>query len=260
MATPTVSVREWTDVVRRARLGRTVKHIAFTLATYADYADGTRVYPGLALLAVAAEVNYTTVKRAVAKLLQCGLIEIVNARPGVPNRGTEYRLVLALDLLDRVDVLSPALVAKEVEEIRIANRRGRRTGAGDPRTPGGQPVDNPEVQGLPAPVPATEVQVPAVPVLGEVQVPARPRYRGAHDARTSIDRNTTPTIQSSADLRTAVTVPGAPGRVDEPDPPKCSNQRCARGFALSEDGSRIERCPDPSHPPPDNVIPFARPA
>jgi hypothetical protein len=210
LAAPSVSVREWTDVVRRARLGRTTKHIAWTLATFADFADGSRVYPGLATLAVAAEVDYKTAKRAVAALLAAGLIETVKAHPGVRNRGTEYRLILSDELLERVDVLSPAQFSKAAESTREANARRRGTGAPSPRTPGGQPVDNPvdnsEVQGTADPVLAEGVQGTAVPQPGRVRGTARPQYRERLSAITPIEQPTTTTSHKTADLRTAVTL------------------------------------------------------
>jgi hypothetical protein len=111
------TLRQWTDVVRRARLGRTVKAVALVLATYAD-ADGTRVYPGVARLSYEAEVNYNTAKTALKALRDAGLIKKV----GRKGDADEYRLILAEDLADRCDVPTPAQVTLELEALRGLKR------------------------------------------------------------------------------------------------------------------------------------------
>lgn len=111
------TLRQWTDVVRRARLGRTVKAVALVLATYAD-ADGTRVYPGVARLSYDAEVNYNTAKGALKALRDAGLIRKVGRR----GDADVYRLVLAPDLSDRCDVPTPAQVDLELAAIRGLKR------------------------------------------------------------------------------------------------------------------------------------------
>ncbi|WP_426502581.1 hypothetical protein ACPPVO_33715 [Dactylosporangium sp. McL0621] len=50
-ADASITLRQWLDVVRRARLGRTPKAVALMLATYADN-DGRRVFPSVTRLAV----------------------------------------------------------------------------------------------------------------------------------------------------------------------------------------------------------------
>ena len=131
----------WVDVVRRARLGRTTKGVALLLATYADN-DGSRVFPGVATASVAAEVDYKTAKRAIAELVKAGLLEVVGDRTRKAGSATEYRLVLADDVLERVEVLTPAAF-----ELEAARRRGanRRTGARAPRS-------EPSLQGSAVPV------------------------------------------------------------------------------------------------------------
>lgn len=112
-----ITLRQWTDVVRRARLGRTVKAVALVLATYAD-ADGTRVFPGLARLSYEAEVNYNTAKLALKALRDAGLIEKVGRR----GDADMYRLILAADLADRCDVPTPAQVELELNALRGIKR------------------------------------------------------------------------------------------------------------------------------------------
>lgn len=115
------AVNDWVSVVRRARLGATAHSVAVTLATYAN-PDGSRVYPGVARLAVQCEIGYRSVRRALRKLRTVGLIEVV--RRGNRRRGLsdEYRLILAADLLERVDVPTPEQERKAIEAIHEADR------------------------------------------------------------------------------------------------------------------------------------------
>ncbi|GLH97373.1 hypothetical protein [Phytohabitans aurantiacus] len=143
MTDDSATVRDWTDVLARVRFGTvkvagknitgaTIKAVAARCAAYAD-ADGTRVRPGLARLAVDLELHFGSVKRAVQHLARLGLLRLV--RPGArPGHADEYRLALPVDLLDRIDVWTPARHRLEVERIRDANR-GRYPGRRDP-TPG----------------------------------------------------------------------------------------------------------------------------
>lgn len=129
-----VKLGHWLEVVRRTRIGRTVKGIAFVLASYAD-TDGNNIFPSLATLAVAAEVDYKTAKRSLADLVQLGLIEKVARRSGARGRFDEYRLILAPDLLSRTVVPTPEEFQTAVESVREANRsKAVRTGARVPRT------------------------------------------------------------------------------------------------------------------------------
>ena len=140
-----MTLRQWTDVVKRARLGRTVTLVALTLATYAD-SDGTRVFPGNARLAVDCELTYNVVQAAMATLRRAGLIELVK-RAGRRGTANEYRLTLHPDLLERVEVLSPAAVVAAAAHIRQARSvlESRRTTT---RPVGGQPADDNPGHGL----------------------------------------------------------------------------------------------------------------
>ncbi len=117
-------VNEWVDVVRRARLGRTVKAVAMVTASYAN-ADGTRVFPGIARLAVQCEIDYRTAQRALAVLRKAGLIEVVRRGARRSGKADEYRLILAADLLERCHVPTPA--AERVAIERMGEPRHRST-------------------------------------------------------------------------------------------------------------------------------------
>jgi hypothetical protein len=178
---PYVSAHEWVDVVSRMRLGtidvrppskpgsrpvtitgKMVKAVANRLAWYADIVDGTRVYPGPARLAVVCEVDYKTVKHAYAVLRGLGLIALVAPARGPQGsrsrNSDEYRLTLPEDLLDRVTVLTPSEMDREIERVRDAGRGTRtRTVGGNGNPPDSTdpqpvhtpepPVDNPESGG-----------------------------------------------------------------------------------------------------------------
>lgn len=127
---PGVNTWTWVSVVRRARLGRTVKGVAMTLASYAS-PDGASVRPGIAGLAIAAEVDYKTAQNALAALRAAGLIQLVR-RAGRRDEFDEYRLILAHDVLDRVAVHTPAQVKAAAGEMR--RPRGN-AAAATPRQP-----------------------------------------------------------------------------------------------------------------------------
>lgn len=100
------SVRDWLSVVRRARLGRTTKSVAWVLALRAD-SDGTRIFPGIARLSVECELSPKVVKEALRALREAGLVAVVRAA-SVAGDATEYRLVLD-DVLSHVDVPDPGV-------------------------------------------------------------------------------------------------------------------------------------------------------
>lgn len=110
------AVNEWTNVVRRARLGRTTKLVALMLATYAD-SDGSKVFPGVARLVVQCEISHSRARAGLANLRQAGLIERV--RQGNRRRGQadEYRLTFSADLLERITVLTPDEEREAIDRV-----------------------------------------------------------------------------------------------------------------------------------------------
>lgn len=198
----------WIDIVRRARLGRTTKGVAFLLATFADN-DGSRVFPGVATVSVAAEIDYKTAKRAIAELVKAGLLERIESPGRVRGSATVYRLILAEDLLDRIEVLTPAAFELETERKRDANRR---TGNARPRT-------KPDVQGTAHPVP----DGPDGPGTGAPVPPADPgtgngcpEYGERLSAVHNQDLDTTTTSPAEGEIRTAVTGPRASELPEDP--------------------------------------------
>src|SRR5260370_31570300 len=99
------------------RCDATTTLVALLLASYAD-PDGTRIYAGVARLAIQGGLSYRTAQRELARLRAMGLIERM-PRTGA-RRGWMacYRLILAADLLDRCDVPTPAAEDPPVAALR----------------------------------------------------------------------------------------------------------------------------------------------
>jgi hypothetical protein len=234
---------DWAKVIRRIRFdgvvkgvrGATLKLVALTVGSYAEYEDGSRVRPGTALIAIDAEISYQTAKRCVAALRDLGLIRMVRRSTG-RGYSDEYRLALPADLLDRVEVLDPAQVDLAKEAVRGANRRRPRPhelNVGPPTDDGvtRRPVDNDapsitrRVTALP---PTTQDRDPAPPPATETAtgdaVTDNPTATGdAVTARrvtayppTTQDRDNLRPRQPT-DLRTDLTVVGYPQAAQDPD-------------------------------------------
>lgn len=189
----------WIDVVRRTRLPRITKGIAFLLATYADN-DGSRVFPGLATIAVAAGVNYKSAKTAVKQLVDAGLLERVSS---LRRRGSasEYRLILAEDLMERAEVLTPAQFDTAVEAVRAGQRKPG-TGRQAPRTSNSvRAAQRPEPD--PEPEPSTDRSTPLTESSTDRSTP---QYGPFGTAVHNHYMDTTTTSHLDEDPRTAVTV------------------------------------------------------
>ncbi len=149
---PYVGAREWVDVVSRLDLpaavpigkakvaAKTIKLIAFRCAWWANWEDGTRIYPGTALIVVTCDVDAKTAKRVLAVLRGWGLLTLVASARGPQGRrgrtaSDEYRLTLPSDLLDRVRVMSPLERDRKVAEVRDALRGKTVAGQPVPRNP-----------------------------------------------------------------------------------------------------------------------------
>jgi hypothetical protein len=235
----------WIDIVRRAKLGRTVKGVAFLLATYADN-DGTRVFPGIATVAVAAEVDYKTAKQALQALVKAGLLERVSSlrRRG---SGSEYKLILADVLLERTEVLSPAQFELAVETVRDRNRSG--TGHRVPRT-------RRAVRATADPVQADEPEASTgngVPPTDSSTGRLTPQYGERRSAVHNHYMNTGTTSPTDEEVRTAVTATRAREADEKPilrlvtddDRPKpaAGNGFCVKCYAVG----KVTVAADPAH-------------
>lgn len=219
-----ITLRQWTDVVRRARLGRIVKMVALALATYAD-ADGSRVYPGIARLSYECELSYTGVKKVLRQLRGLGLIEKVGRR----GDADVYQLILHEDLLERVNVPTPSEVNAQLDRIRKAWR-----GTYIPKLRSAeQPAEidpddvlrsvDPPADTLDSQESAGTSRSPQIPSAGISETSLRASPRTA----TTQDRDTTTTTHYDEEVSTHVLVPGDPSRTEDQDSPPSS--RCQHG-------------------------------
>lgn len=140
---------EWERVVRRLGFPLRLKLLALTLATYADK-DGSRVRPGVDVLAAVTVQGESTVRRQLAALRESGLIEQVSRGGGRAGHGkaTEYRLTLPVDV-DGLVLLPPS----EVSPLPMAS--GETDGAPLPRESAEtntEPLAQESAQSEPAPV------------------------------------------------------------------------------------------------------------
>lgn len=117
---------EWERLVRRARLPKPVKLLALVLATYAD-SDGSRVRPGLPVLASVTGDSERNVGRILRHLVdELGLLQQVarGGGRGGKGRASVYRLTIPVDLLDRLEMLSPEDSPADSSDIQVSSQSG----------------------------------------------------------------------------------------------------------------------------------------
>jgi hypothetical protein len=115
---------EWERLVRRARLPKPVKLLALVLATYAD-PDGSRVRPGLPVLASVTGDSERNVGRLLRHLVDdLGLLRQVarGGGRGGKGRASVYRLTIPVDLLDRLEMLSPEDSPPDSPDIQMSSQ------------------------------------------------------------------------------------------------------------------------------------------
>ncbi len=109
MSRPSRQLRhDWQREIRRYRLGRTVKVVAWAVSLYA-HPDGSNIYPGEAQLARDCDLTEKAVRNALHELERVGLLVLeekgsLQGRRAVANR---YHLALPDDLADRVELTRP---------------------------------------------------------------------------------------------------------------------------------------------------------
>ena len=233
------NVNQWVEFARRARLKRTVKAVALMMATYARH-DGTQIYPGIATLAIACELSYRVTLDAVSELERLGLVERVAGHGRAVGRYDSYRLTLAEDVLDCVDVLSPQEFKDLAAEMR-SKYRGKHRNACDPDARV-EPVDNLLTHALPSHAFVGRAEVKRV-LFDDTQTAERmlseSDKRVLFHAGVSSNENLpalTTNLHSSDLLRTGLEVVGGP----EPEL-ICDLPGCAKGWIV--DGDALTRCP-----------------
>lgn len=98
---------EWDGTVRRLKLPPLVKLVAAYVSQYADN-DGRNTRPGVERLALETQTSPATVKRALKKLRELGLLVLVRSGSAMGRRAqaNEYRLAIPEDLLERVELVT----------------------------------------------------------------------------------------------------------------------------------------------------------
>lgn len=162
---PNVSVRDWKDLISRARIGKMRTGFGKAIAEYATYETGRDVHPGVARLSVECEMAPATVEDELKWYVWVGLLEVV--RVGGYRRGpTEYRLIIGPHVGERITVLSPAEYERTIRALNDS-----RGGTKKKKQPGAAPG---------AVTPAVTAQPPAAPGADSVDNPAQPPVpRGA---------------------------------------------------------------------------------
>ncbi|MCX4470483.1 hypothetical protein OOK41_09205 [Micromonospora sp. NBC_01655] len=222
---------EWEQIINRARFnglikgngkgtrggvsGAAFKAVALVWATHAD-PDGSSIYPGDATVAVEAEVGLKVAQAVKRKMVEIGLTEKVRSRARRQRRGDEYRLTLPTDLLDRVDVLTPAAL-KLAAVAEYEKQRGKRGGSTGPLK---EPI------GLePVGVPEDPPRDPSDEIRGGSDGPTDsgcggsdgPSVGGPPDRDTTQDRASKRPTPSDDEPRTALTGPRAREAAEDPD-------------------------------------------
>lgn len=155
-----VAVGRWNDTMRRARLGRKsgIKKFAMILSSYAD-ADGTNVRPGIARLAVDAEIGESTARRYMDKLRTLGLIVLTQKGNRRARKADVYRLTISAQFEATVPTGEEyrALVEAARNDNRTA-QKGRRMGVQRSPKPSAEPTDDVESSALTQPSAETGYQ------------------------------------------------------------------------------------------------------
>lgn len=194
-------VNDWLGVVRRARLGKSAKLVALMIATYAN-PDGTHVFPGIARLAVQCELDYRTVRRALALLRDQGLVEVSQRGARRSGKSDEYRLILAEDLLERCDVPTPAAETLAVERLRQRSTGQERPAKPSPVTGHPRPVNQGSAGQDSHVLQGTGDLPPSMDLYLEDQPPSDERNLRERVGRFAADKPVPPDRARAGDLRT----------------------------------------------------------
>lgn len=157
----------WRRVIRRARLGPSVKLVAYALADYGDSDDGRNVRPGVPRLVNVTELSKSSVVRGLKKLRDLGLVDRVFEGSAFGRRGLsdEYRLTIPVDASERIPMLPPNEGITRTGVTTTPDQPVDNPGTGVTVTPdlAPEPVDNPE---LPASNQVSADPEQVSPVLG----------------------------------------------------------------------------------------------
>lgn len=260
------SWRQWTNLLARVRFGtqtvagRTIsgtliKSVLERVATYADGGTGDRVRPGIARIAVDLETSYNTVRNALTIGERVGLLRVVRA--ATRTDPAEYQLVIGAELIEKVELWTPAQYGLEVR--RFAEKYRGKHRSPTPEESAVPTVDT--VSPTPEGAAIAELPTPGEPAMPLVDLPSADSSGAGEPA---IADSTGPAIADSSggsyqpvtnhksyqpggeDLRTDVAVARAQPDQD-PDPAVSdlvNRPRCPHGRSPRRDhtGPRCPQC------------------
>jgi hypothetical protein len=205
---------DWISIIDRCTfegLGvapKTIRAIAIRYALHAN-PDGSKCHPGPAKVSALTGFEYKTVKRVLAILDAYGFR--TKTASGCGPRGERkvsantYQLTIAEDLIDRLDVVSPAEIDLRAERIREANRRQPKSVTGNAATrKNGAAAD-----------PVGPVAGNAVPRNPELRGTSRPQYGEPRSAIPTHDLPPSDTYPPDDSPRADLTLPRARDREKE---------------------------------------------
>lgn len=171
---------EWERLVRRIVMPWPTKALCFLLSTYAD-SNGTRVRPGVDVLAAVTGLSEKTARRRLAEIYAAGLLAKTRRGGGRNGRGraAEYQLTIPVDLLDRFEMLPPGDRAPRLSGHLVSVQSGQ-----SPVDNSDSPVTQVTAQDDPHPVDNSDSAV--TQVTGETVVADEiDRSLGTHSERLS---------------------------------------------------------------------------
>ena len=231
-----VRVLDWVKLLKRARLGRTVKGAAMVLSTFADFETGRKVRPGTARLAHEAEISPELAGRVLAVLCAAGLLEKV----GKYGNTDEYRLIIAEDMSGRpgrVPIPDPVQHEQLIEKIRDRERGHYK---GDPLRKNLPPVKPGADSGTSEICPGSDwgqnsPSAPASIMEHSESAPGSEPICPQSNRGLPMDRTSTTTSHPDKDLIPNVLVPSGPGREQDDGSPAAVTDPDA--------GDTSHRCP-----------------
>jgi hypothetical protein len=117
---------DWEPVWRRVVADPAIKLVGWTAASWAN-PDGTRIFPGVRLLALTTGLTETTVKNALGVIREAKLMwrYVEGSKYGRGGVADAYRLTVPDDILDRVPMLTPEYEPTGTGRLRTRDLRTR---------------------------------------------------------------------------------------------------------------------------------------
>jgi hypothetical protein len=197
---------QWNSLVRRARIGRDHKAAALLVSSYAN-PDGSGIFLSPARYAVDLEVSYSTARRYLTWLRKVGLLEMTRAGNRRKHTASEYRLILGPDVMEHLEVLSPAAQKALADEMREAERDGSRGRAarmkGTDQRSQGMSVDEAPMDAVSDGINAHPEEALMAPINAQMAPDQRSPWMTYTPSRSNLSVEDHPSRADEEDLRTA---------------------------------------------------------